>query len=317
MKQIKKFTPSFILLKPIFLILLTLSLYFRSIMQLKQIKYKLKKPLIILFPMLFLLLQCSKPSESVEISIPDKQFLNALTELGIDRDRNGQVSLQEAEAAQTIRIWPSNIHDLAGIEYFTNLDTLSITMNPLSEPDLSQNKSLKYLELVGCGLTSLDLSSNSELVYLDCESRLAMKNYITTLDLSANIKLEFLSCIENQLTTLNLSSNSHLKSLHCGYNKLSSLDVSLNTNLNTLHCNNNFLTSLYVSRNTALTSLITCGNDFSSFDISNNTNLVKIGIDNMPTLQKVCVWTLPFPPDGIVVLMGFSPNIEFSLGCGE
>ena len=276
----------------------------------------MNKLLIILLPLLMLLAQCSKPSESVGISIPDKQFLNALTDLGIDRDRNGRISEQEAEATQTIRIWPSNIHDLAGIEFFTNLDTLSILMNPLSEPDLSENKSLKYLELVGCGLTSLDLSSNSDLVYLDCESRLAMKNYITTLDVSANTKLEFLSCIENQLTTLNLSSNSHLKSLHCGYNKLTSLDVSLNTNLNTLHCNNNLLTSLDITKNTELTSLITCGNDFSGFDISNNSKLVKIGIDNMPTLQKVCVWTLPFPPAGVVVLMGFSPNVEFSLGCG-
>jgi len=277
----------------------------------------LKTLLTILFPLIFLVLQCSKPSGSPEISIPDKNFLNALTELGVDHDRNGQISLQEAEAAQTIRLWPSDIHDLNGIEYFINLDTLSIIMNPISEPDLSQNKSLKYLELIGCGLTMLDLSENKELVHLDCESRLAMKNTLTTLDLSSNPKLEFLSCIENQITSLNISSNPQLSALHCGYNKLSSLNVSLNTNLKTLHCNNNLLTSLDVSKNTALTDMITCGNRFSGFDISNNHNLVKIGIDNMPMLQKVCVWTLPFPPAGVVVLMGFSPNILFSLECGE
>jgi len=269
-----------------------------------------------LIPLLFILVNCNKPDISPEISIPDEHFLSALIDLGIDQNKNGLISEQEAEATQTIRIWPSAIRDLSGIEYFINLDTLSVIMNPLSEPDLSQNKSLKYLELIGCGLTTLNLSENTELVYLDCESRLAMKNYITALDVSANKKLEFLSCIENQLTTLNISSNSHLLALHCGYNKLSSLDVSENTNLNTLHCNNNLLTTLDVSKNTALTNLITCGNKFTSFDISNNNKLVKIGIDNMPTLRRVCVWTIPFPPAGVVVLMGFSPNVEFSLGCG-
>jgi len=288
-----------------------------SIFHLVLIKFRLIKHLIILLPLLLLIVQCSKPESSAEIPIPDKHFLNALTELGVDRDRNGRISEQEAEATQTIMIWPSAIHDLSGIEYFINLDTLSIIMNPLSGPDLSQNKSLKYLELIGCGLTALDLSENKELVYLDCESRLAMKNYIAELDVSANTRLEFLSCIENQLTSLNLSSNSRLVALHCGYNKLSSLDVSLNTNLNTLHCRNNLLTSLDVSKNTALTNLITCGNKFSGLDISNNSNLLKIGIDNMPTLRPVCVWTLPFPPAGVVVLMGFSPNVVFSLEWGE
>lgn len=268
--------------------------------------------------MLYLLLfiQCSKPTISNEISIPDESFLEALTELGIDRDKNGRISEIEAEAVKTIRIWPSDISDLRGIEYFINLDTLSVTMNPLSEIDLSQNKHLKFLELIGCELTTLDLSENTELKYLDCSSRLAMKNYLTELNVSACNDLEYLSCIENQITNLNLASNTNLLSLHCGYNMISSLDVSQNINLTTLHCNNNMLTALDVSKNIELNNMICCGNNFTDFDISNNSKLVKIGIDNMPGLIRVCVWTMPFPPQGIVVLMGFSPNVVFTL-CEE
>jgi len=79
----------------------------------------------------------------------------------------------------------------------------------------------------------------------------------------------------------------------------------------------NPLTSFDISNNTALTDMISCGNQLISLDISNNMALVKIGIDNMPTLQKVCVWTMPFPPLGIVILSDFSPNVEFTTECNK
>lgn len=282
-----------------------------------KIKFKFNKLHIILLTLLLVFTQCSKPKFSEEISIPDELFLHALIELGVDKNKNGQINKSEAEAIKTIRLWPSSIRDLNGIEYFINLDTLSIIMNPLYEIDLSHNNSLKYLELIGCELSHLDLSGNTELLYLDCSSRLTMKNYLSELDLSANQNLEYLSCVENQLTSLDLSSNANLLSLYCGYNNISSLDVSLNTKLGTLHCNNNLLTFFDVSKNIDLTNMITCGNNFSRLDISHNTKLVKIGIDNMPGLHQVCVWTMPFPPSGIIVLMGFSPNVGFSVECGE
>ena len=35
----------------------------------------------------------------------------------------------------------------------------------------------------------------------------------------------------------------------------------------------------------------------------------------MSTLRKVCVWALPFPPEGIDLSMGDSPNAYFSTDC--
>jgi len=40
-----------------------------------------------------------------------------------------------------------------------------------------------------------------------------------------------------------------------------------------------------------------------------------IGIDNMTSLGEVCVWTKPFPPEGIKVLVSFSPNAFFTTEC--
>jgi hypothetical protein len=83
---------------------------------------------------------------------------------------------------------------------------------------------------------------------------------------------------------LNLS----LQTLSCGKNQLTALDVSNQHDLRRLFCGNNLLTSL---------------------DIYHNSNLgvgwedyYNLELDSMPGLQKVCVWTMPFPPDGLKAL---------------
>jgi hypothetical protein len=79
----------------------------------------------------------------------------------------------------------------------------------------------------------------------------------------------------------------------------------------------NWLSSLDLDNNTALVKMVCCGNRLSCLDISKNTELKIIGIDNMPSLGEVCVWTLPFPTTDIYILMGFSPNVVFTTLCGE
>ncbi len=100
-------------------------------------------------------------------------------------------------------------------------------------------------------------------------------------------------------------------------NFLTELDVSLNQALEKLFCKNNLLTSLDLSANTGLTLMVSCGNQLTRLDISKHSALTLIGIDNMPMLTEVCVWTLPFPPAGITVLQGFSPNIIFTSSCSR
>jgi hypothetical protein len=96
---------------------------------------------------------------------------------------------------------------------------------------------------------------------------------------------------------------------------LTSLDVSENTELSVLHCEENQLFSLDLSTNTALSELHCqeAENQLTTLDVSNNTALEYLDISSMPTLEKVCVWTTPFPTEGVEVDTSGSPNVYFEV----
>jgi hypothetical protein len=211
---------------------------------------------------------CDTSAETSMVRIPDKAFLERLIATGVDRNGDRLISELEAEATLSLRIPPSGIGDLTGLEAFTSLDTLIITLNPLSNINLRENTALRVLELTSCELTNLDVSRNPELLELNCG-----RNLLTGLDLSGNL----------QLTTLIL--------------------------------NNNLFTHLDLSSNGSLETMISCGNRLTKLDISMLPHLKMIGVDNMPMLTEVCVWNLPFPPEGVTVLRTYSPQVQFTVNC--
>jgi hypothetical protein len=225
------------------------------------------KVLAILVALMMGSLACKDEPDLVDI--PDEAFLNALIDLGIDRDGDGAICTCEAGSVSSLDLPPMGITDLTGIESFINLDSLSVDVNPL---------------------VVLDLSGNPGLLFLDCHH-----------------------C---ELVNIELSGNPALEELHCEWNSLTGLDLSGNPSLRILTCNNNLLEELQLFSNPMLETMISCGNSLEQLDISGNSSLVRIGIGNMPMLQEVCVWILPFPPAEVTVLLEDSPNVEFSTGCG-
>ena len=213
---------------------------------------------------------CSRQLPEVAVYIPSEAFLNTLVSMGVDSNQDGLISCEEAEALETMLLPPAGIRDLTGLQAFINLDSLTITLNPLDAIDLSPNTELRYLNITYCELNQLDISKNLQ-----------------------------------------------LETLICGRNKLTEIDLSHNQVLSTLVVNNNRLSHLDLSPLASLNTLISCGNQLSYLDISMHPDLTRIGVDNMPMLTEVCVWTLPFPPEGIVVLQEFSPNIQYSTGCSR
>ena len=141
--------------------------------------------------------------------------------------------------------------------------------------DVSQNKALELLNVYFNNLTSLDVSELSALEWLDCDN-----NQLITLDISNNTSLTGLSCDHNQLTTLDLSNQIELHHLECGSNQFTSLDISNNSKLGTVYI-----------------------------------GYLCLVLDNMPSLQEVCVWTMPFPPEGLSVSTQGSPNAYFTTDC--
>ena len=160
------------------------------------------------------------------MEIPDAAFLEGLVAAGVDADGDGLVSYPEAEGTRSLVLPPSGIKDLTGLEAFLNLDSFSITLNPLNRLYLTANTSLRYLSWTSCGLTELDVSANRALEQLDCG-----RNLLEELDVVQNLSLVTLVCNNNLLTALDIAANTALtKMISCG-NRLPYLDISNNTGL--------------------------------------------------------------------------------------
>ena len=119
------------------------------------------------------------------VNIPDANFkacLVARPEINTNFDTEIQVSEANAYAGE-IHCFGANISSLVGIEEFPLISWLSCQNN---------------------NLTSLDVSSNTALIYLYC-----FNNNLTSLDLSNNMFLSMLDCSNNNLTCLNVKNGNN------------------------------------------------------------------------------------------------------------
>jgi N-acetylneuraminic acid mutarotase len=172
----------------------------------------------------------------------------------------------------------------------------------------------------------VDTNEDSLISYAEAEAILSLdvrESGISDMTgMEAFINLDSLICSENQIDSLDVSNNTALKLLDCSVNQLASLDVSENAALTSLLCSNNQLTTLDVSKNIALEVLGCDGNQLTSLDISNN-NLIgsgdfdytELNLAANPSLKYVCVWTIPFPPAGVIIDTTGSPNVYFTTNC--
>ena len=265
------------------------------------------------------------------VHIPDPNFLDALIEKGVDTNGDSRVSFGEAEATLFLDIPSQQISDMTGIEAFTELDYLFCSDNDLTTIDLSKCTKLKKLDCSSCPLTGIDISNQKSLTELYCShilldsldvsENIELKtlacswNILDSLDLSNNMALEFLDCHANQLAGLDISHNTSLTELWCSGNHITDLDVSNNPSLLKLKCHINALDSLDVSVNIGLIHLYCGYNQLTSLDISNNTQLIEFSIESMYSLGEICVWELPFPPEGMLYINTGSPNAYFNAEC--
>ena len=161
---------------------------------------------------------------------------------------------------------------------------------------------LTLLVNTGNELTSLELDTNRELMYLSCEL-----NSISVLDVSKCPKLKELSCGHNQLSVLDVSENPLLFSIHisdnplvtlkmgnnpslenigAGFCQLSTLDLSNVPNLYNLGVANNLISSLDLSRNPKLSELTIFNNSLVSLNVSCNLELFYIDCCNNPLMSN-------------------------------
>ena len=199
-------------------------------------------------------------------------FANAVKEFNPNiqwrANPDGTVSLDENNRMEIIMNWVTfldlqnkNITSLAGIEYFTDLETLNCPGNQL---------------------TTLDVTKLTKLVYLVCND-----NQLTALDVTGLTSLMYLVCNGNQLTTLDVTGLTNLTTLICSGNQLTALDVTKLTNLTDLECNDNQLVSLDVSTLEELEYLWCHGNKMTALDITNNAYLGDLKCGNQQDNQQL------------------------------
>ena len=173
---------------------------------------------------------------------------------------DGTVSLDENNRIEIMNggtfldLQNKNITSLAGIEYFTNLETLNCMGNQLTTLDVTKLTSLELLDCRGNQLTALDVTGLTSLMFLVCND-----NQLTALDVTGLTSLTDLVCSDNQLTTLDVTGLTNLTSLHCNDNQLVSLNVSTLEELGILWCHGNKMTALDITHNAYLGDL-KCGN---------------------------------------------------------
>ena len=220
------------------------------------------------------------------VKIPDATFKKRLCE-SYDTGGDGEISLVEASYVDRVQVNTSGISSLSGIESFPNLwflDCQGSANSPggLTSLDLSHNPKLTFVECSHNRLTSLNLSGLASLSELSCSN-----NQLTVLDLDESPALSMLDCSGNSLTQLDLRPCRELNSLMCGGNQLTSLDVSLLSDLVSLQCESNQLTSLDVSGNLKLIRLHCKNNRMTWLDVTRNIRLTDLECDSVPVADAV------------------------------
>lgn len=205
--------------------------------------------------------------------IPDKNFKEYLIEK-FDKDGDGEISIDEALAIESIHCTEMNIESLEGIESLSNLKHVNCKHNNIKELDLSNNSHLISLDCAyNRNLLKLNIKNCTQL-----EKLIANYSVFESLDLSDNCLLKELNVSTGSLKSLNLDHNTKLKTLLCYLNPIERLDVSNNLKLTELNVKVCRLTSLNVSENKELERLICGSNYFEELDLSLNEKLSYVDI---------------------------------------
>jgi len=256
--------------------------------------------------------QIPNSRDAIYLSIPDSHFETKLIEQGIDSDGvvNQKILKSDAEGISHLDLnlnsFSDGISDLTGIEGFINLKLLSASNQELEQIDLSYNTLLDTLYLLGNKLSSIDLSNNTKLIFVDIQindfsassSIIGLSNAtgLKDLDISHNYledfsihneSLEILHMSHNELKTLNTDGLINLKHVFVLSNKLEIVDFSTNTSLETLLLTANRLENIELYNNTSLTHLYMASNSLSNLDVSYNSELIDLRIDRNPNLTCV------------------------------
>ncbi|WP_264520974.1 T9SS type A sorting domain-containing protein [Flavobacterium sp. N1994] len=251
--------------------------------------------------------------------------------VAVDTNNDGQIQLSEAlniaelNVSTNVYNTTNDIHDLNGIENFTNLKVLncagnqisSINIAPLTQlQELIANdnlftnvtvsglNSLRKLNFNHNDLTTINTDNLTNLVQLWVydnhltsisfnnnpllENIDVTQNLLTGLDLSILPSLIYGYCIDNQLSLLNLTGLVNLRSLMCSGNQLVNINLSSLSSLQYLNASSNPLNAINVNGLANLNYLELNNTSIAMIDCS-QSSVLNLYAMNCPNLQTINV----------------------------
>lgn len=183
----------------------------------------------------------------------------------VDLDQDGYLSEEECAKVTSLELASKGITNLNGLELFTELETLNINDNNVTNISLSGLTKLKKLYADNNKLSGINVGSQLEVLHMAYNKGLQYPNF------GAWPNLIELDCSYSDVATWAMSSicqHTNMEKLYCEGLGLSILDVSKMTNLTELKCGKNSIASIDLSNNKKL----------EVFDCSDN--VVKISISS-------------------------------------
>ena len=202
------------------------------------------------------------------INIPDANFKAYLVgNTAINTNNDTEIQVSEATVFNDeINCSNLGITDLTGIEFFTSLKWLFCSNNALTTLDVSSNSALLQLNCNDNNLSTLNIYAGN------LRTVICHNNAINFLIPSPNI--EVLWCQNNNLTSVDLANRQLLLTLLCHNNELTSLDLDAGNcfNLTEINASNNSLTQFNVANGNNM--------NFTTFNALGNPNLACVFVDN-------------------------------------
>ncbi|MCD6543071.1 MAG: hypothetical protein J7K34_01030, partial [Flavobacteriaceae bacterium] len=152
------------------------------------------------------------------ITITSPNNFRFLKKLNISNTNVQSVGISNMTDLEELRISNNGPHIIGNV----------IVSNGLTTLDISNNSKLWFLNAKNNALSTIDFSSNSALRYLDLESQ---GGNMSSINISNLVNLEYFDIEYNELTTINIDNNSKLTNFQIGYNNITNdvIDYILNT----------------------------------------------------------------------------------------
>ncbi len=264
---------------------------------------------------------CKKQVKNVckidENTFPDVEFRFFVLEF--DRNQDGYFSASELASVQSMNLNYMEIYSIKGIEYFTNLTSISCNDTKVTDFDLSKNVALREISIdEGMDhrgyIKTVDISGCVNVVTLDCFARGIQKLDLTKLDmiselyidvsaeildLSGNKNLKIVNIVDEKLTSLNLSDSKQLETVLLEAPVLKTLQLPDRSNLKGLFLYCESLTSVKVGNYPELEGIILKSNVIDTLDLSQNPKLeslnlitpqlTKLDISKQSLLVELCI----------------------------